>query len=59
MRRIFYKNLRNAENSLEEQYEEVGKYIHFIKKHNHDQGIILSQFNKCLIKGNMKKRNII
>ena len=38
MRRIFYKNLRNAENSLEEQYEEVGKYIHFIKKHNHDQG---------------------
>ncbi|TWL38056.1 hypothetical protein CHCC15381_1272 [Bacillus paralicheniformis] len=51
MRRIFYKNLRNAENSLEEQYEEVGKYIHFIKKHNHDQGHHLIAIQQMLNKG--------
>ncbi|MGP8318362.1 hypothetical protein, partial [Bacillus subtilis] len=51
IRGIFLQNLRDAEDYLEEQYEEVGKYIHFIQRHNHDHMHHLITIKQMLEKG--------
>ncbi|MBY8914204.1 GHKL domain-containing protein [Bacillus sp. YC2] len=55
IRGIFLQNLRDAEDYLEEQYEELGKYIHFIQKHNHDHMHHLITIKQMLEKGYSKE----
>ncbi len=55
IRSIFQQSLRDVEDYLEEQYAEVGKYIHFIQKHNHDHMHHLVTIKKMLENGHYKE----